>query len=125
MIKEKMTIDRKEKEVNVYTCRNGGETYYLTLYKGEPILVEVIGKTGGSTRKVKPNQLNFKHAVEVCMSKILESDLEEFKLLGEELNPSSSYFHEFENILKDEIESISDRKSILEGMLETVRSSNS
>ena len=125
MIKEKMTIDRKEEEVNVYTCLNGTDTYYLTLSKGEPILVEVAGRIGGSTSKVKPNQLNFRHAVQVCMSKILESDLEEFKLLGEDLYPSSKFFCEFENILKDEIVSISDRKSILEGMLEALRSSNS
>ena len=122
MRKEKMTIDREEKEVNVYACCNGRDTYYLTLYKGEPVLVEVIG---GLTSKFNPNHPEFRHAVQVCMSKILESDIEEFRLLGEDLYPSSRYFREFENILKDEIVTISNRKSILEGMLETLKSSDS
>ena len=37
------------------------------------------------------------------MSKMLEDDLEEFRLLGEDLYPSSRYFREFEYIIKDEI----------------------
>lgn len=122
MRKEKMTIDREEKEVNVYACRNGSDTYYLTLYKGEPILVEVIGC---STSKFNPNHPEFRHAVQVCMSKILEIDIVEFRLLGEDLYPSSRYFREFENTIKDELVNIANRESILEGMLETLRSSNS